>query len=170
MSTDMCKYSHTYTALGDALAMLRSIYMCPLAEKTTQIQSGLELEDVCVVHRSKMMFTLPSLLVLATAAVTNGIPHRPPQQSTASCRFALDWSQEDVVRNTDAFINDMLYWEGRFHQNNVSYNTQNGMSYDGTQLDWTTGERTAKHTFSAASKEVRPATMRGMLPASDLAQ
>lgn len=28
------------------------------------------------------------------------------------------------------------------------------MSYDGTQLDWTTGERTKKHPFSAASKEV----------------
>ena len=48
----------------------------------------------------------------------------------------------------------MLYWEGQFHQNNVSYNTGNGMSYDGTEIDWTTGERTQKHPFSAASKEV----------------
>lgn len=48
----------------------------------------------------------------------------------------------------------MLYWEGQFHQNNVSYNSANGMSYDGTQLDWVTGERTKKHPFSAASKEV----------------
>lgn len=48
----------------------------------------------------------------------------------------------------------MLYWEGKFHQNNVSYNTQNGMSYDGTNINYTTGERTEKHPFSAASKEV----------------
>ena len=53
------------------------------------------------------------------------------------------------------FILDMLYWEGKFHQNNVSYNTFNGMSYDGTLLDETTGLATAKHPFSAASKEVR---------------
>lgn len=48
----------------------------------------------------------------------------------------------------------MLYWEGKFHQNNVSYNSENGMTYDGTQLDWTTGVATRKHGFSAASKEV----------------
>jgi hypothetical protein len=67
----------------------------------------------------------------------------------------LEWSQEEVLTNPDGFINDLLYWEGKFHQNNVSYNTGNGMSYDGTQLDWETGLRTAKHPFSAASKEVR---------------
>lgn len=71
-----------------------------------------------------------------------------------SCRFALDWTQEDVVRRSEWFEWDVLYWEGKFHQNDVSYNSANGMSYDGTQLDWETGERTKKHPFSAASKEV----------------
>lgn len=72
----------------------------------------------------------------------------------SSCRFGLEWSQKDVLKKTDEFIWDLLYWEGKFHQNDVAYNTANGMSYDGTQLDWVTGERTKKHIFSAASKEV----------------
>lgn len=71
-----------------------------------------------------------------------------------SCRFALDWTQEDVLKHSEWFEWDLLYWEGKFHQNDVSYNSANGMSYDGTQLDWKTGERTKKHPFSAASKEV----------------
>ncbi|KAK3181672.1 hypothetical protein K4F52_007050 [Lecanicillium sp. MT-2017a] len=70
-----------------------------------------------------------------------------------SCRFALDWAQEDVMKHSEWFEWDLLYWEGKFHQNDVSYNSANGMSYDGTQLDWKTGERTKKHPFSAASKE-----------------
>ena len=48
----------------------------------------------------------------------------------------------------------MLYWEGKFHQNDTAYNVANGMSYDGTQLDWNTGVKSDKHPFSAASKEV----------------
>ncbi len=81
-----------------------------------------------------------------------------PPSSPPSCRFALDWTQDDVVKNSDQFEWDLLYWEGQFHQNDVSYNSENGMSYDGTQLDWVTGERTKKHPFSAASKEVNKNT------------
>jgi hypothetical protein len=62
---------------------------------------------------------------------------------------------EQVLEDPDSFEWDLLYWEGKFHQNDVSYNSANGMSYDGTQLDLDTGERTKKHPFSAASKEVR---------------
>ena len=93
-------------------------------------------------------------LLLAGSSVVSCLPAGQAQDSKSSCRFVLDWTQQDVLEHTNEFIWDMLYWEGQFHQNNVSYNTQNGMSYDGTQLDWTTGERTEKHTFSAASKEV----------------
>ncbi|KAM3448251.1 hypothetical protein MY3296_007934 [Beauveria thailandica] len=76
-----------------------------------------------------------------------------PSSSPPSCRFALDWTQDEVVKNSDQFEWHLLYWEGQFHQNDVSYNSANGMTYDGTQLDWVTGERTKKHSFSAASKE-----------------
>ncbi|KAM5380057.1 hypothetical protein ACJZ2D_003704 [Fusarium nematophilum] len=98
-----------------------------------------------------------SLLAFAYATITvasplvEGSPGYSPL--TPSCRFGLEWSQKDVLSRTDEFIWDLLYWEGRFHQNDVAYNTANGMSYDGTQLDWKTGKRTKKHTFSAASKE-----------------
>ncbi|CAM1502473.1 Fc.00g044570.m01.CDS01 [Cosmosporella sp. VM-42] len=94
-------------------------------------------------------------LALAGVAAATALPavdersygHEP------SCRFGLRWSQQDVLSKTDDFIWDLLYWEGKFHQNDVAYNTANGMTYDGTQLDWKTGKRTKKHTFSAASKE-----------------
>lgn len=91
----------------------------------------------------------------SSLALTFGLALALPASSGAPpCRFAGKYTQQEVVHDPTAFISDMLYWEGQFHQNNVSYNTNNGMSYDGTQIDWTTGERTAKHPFSAASKEV----------------
>jgi hypothetical protein len=70
------------------------------------------------------------------------------------CRFSPLYTQEQILANPDPFASDLLYWEGKFHQNNVSYNSYNGVSYDGTLLDETTGLATAKHPFSAASKEV----------------
>ncbi|GAB0136373.1 hypothetical protein EsDP_00004674 [Epichloe bromicola] len=94
---------------------------------------------------------------------TSALPPSPPlphisreEQSRArapKCRFAADWSQSDVLRDPSGFEWDLLFWEGNFHQNGVAYNTANGMTYDGTQLDWITGGKTKKHPFSAASKE-----------------
>jgi hypothetical protein len=92
-----------------------------------------------------------SHLALSLAALTDA---RPPKSSEPSCRFARQYTQKEILKNPSNFINDLLYWEGKFHQNNVSYNSDNGMSYDGTNIDFTTGERTVKHPFSAASKEV----------------
>ncbi|KAF7552641.1 hypothetical protein G7Z17_g4164 [Cylindrodendrum hubeiense] len=99
-----------------------------------------------------------SLLALACASVASALPAHEERSGykgsqKPSCRFGLEWSQQDVLDRTDDFIWDLLYWEGKFHQNDVAYNTKNGMSYDGTQIDWVTGKRTAKHPFSAASKE-----------------
>ncbi|KAJ5508080.1 hypothetical protein N7527_010223 [Penicillium freii] len=42
---------------------------------------------------------------------------------------AADEEDDDV--EPTAFINDLLYWEGKFHQNNISYNSNNVISYDG---------------------------------------
>lgn len=92
----------------------------------------------------------------ATSALPSTQSPRDAQTQGRSprCRFAADWSQKDVLKNPDRFEWDILFWEGKFHQNDVGYNTANGMTYDGTQLDLTTGARTTKHPFSAASKEV----------------
>ncbi|KAJ4238540.1 hypothetical protein NW757_012930 [Fusarium falciforme] len=104
-----------------------------------------------------MIYSTSRLLALACAATASLslVEARPgyKRNDKPSCRFGLDWSQQDVLDHTDDFIWDLLYWEGKFHQNDVAYNTANGMSYDGTQLDWKSGKRTTKHTFSAASKE-----------------
>ncbi|OIW24776.1 putative GPI anchored protein [Coniochaeta ligniaria NRRL 30616] len=92
-------------------------------------------------------------LALFWGATAFGLPSKSPSSSVPSCRYALEYSQKDILKDPRSFISDYLYWEGKFHQNNVSYNTENGCSYDGTQIDWSTGEATLKHSFSAASKE-----------------
>ncbi|KFH44289.1 hypothetical protein ACRE_049470 [Hapsidospora chrysogenum ATCC 11550] len=94
--------------------------------------------------------TVAVLLGASSAAPGGG---NTPGRELPSCRFAQDWSQKEILARPNDFIWDMLYWEGKFHRNNVAYNEVNGMSYDGTQIDWVTGEATKKHTFSAASKE-----------------
>lgn len=92
-------------------------------------------------------------LCLALPSLAYGLA--APASTPPSCRFASDWTRDEVVKASDQFEWDLLYWEGQFHQNDVSYNSHNGMTYDGAQLDWVTGERTKKHPFSAASKEVQ---------------
>jgi hypothetical protein len=97
-----------------------------------------------------MLLSLLFAAVPYLASVTEALP----SPSTPPCRFSLGYTQQEILDSPQDFISDLLYWEGKFHQNNVSYNTFNGMSYDGTLLDETTGLATAKHPFSAASKEV----------------
>ncbi len=87
---------------------------------------------------------LASVLPLALAATP-----------TPSCRFATQWTPQRILSSTQAFEDQLLYWEGKFHQHNVSYNAANGMTFDGTLLDRVTGTHRVEglHTFSAASKE-----------------
>lgn len=87
----------------------------------------------------------------AVSAIPNG---QTKENDSPKCRFALDWSQEDILSHTDDFVSEMLFWEANFHQHDLAYNKKNGMSYDGSQIDYVTGDQTKKHTFSAASKEV----------------
>lgn len=101
----------------------------------------------------KLSQSVVNLLGLALPQLTQAAA--TPPGKNPSCRFALNWSQKDVLKRPDDFVSDLLYWEGKFHQNDVAYNEKNGMSYDGSQLDWETGAATKKHPFSAASKEVR---------------
>lgn len=96
------------------------------------------------------------IVVALTFALTAGALPNPQQAKPGgppSCRFSPSYTQAEILKDPGPFISDVLYWEGKFHQNNVSYNTFNGMSYDGTLLDETTGLATAEHPFSAASKE-----------------
>ncbi|PPQ71558.1 hypothetical protein CVT24_006439 [Panaeolus cyanescens] len=71
------------------------------------------------------------------------------------CRFANQYTQTDILKDPSAFEADVFQWEGMFHQHNVSYNAVNGMTFDGTLLNPTTGIHDVNgiHGFSAASKE-----------------
>lgn len=92
------------------------------------------------------------LLVYATNLAWSSVLDN---SNTPSCRFALKYTTSSILDDPDAFEADVMYWEGMFHQNNVSYNAINGMTFDGTLLNPVTGVRETDglHTFSAASKE-----------------
>lgn len=86
-------------------------------------------------------------------------PHNDKADNGASghsqCRFAPLYTASDIQSNPWPFLDDVLYWEGQFHAPNISYNAENGMSYDGSYLEIDTGLRNASlpKPFSAASKE-----------------
>ena len=75
--------------------------------------------------------------------------------SQPACRFSHQYSQSDILSDPSSFIKDVMYWEGHFHSDSVGYNIANGMTYDGTLLNPTTGVHDVAgiHPFSAASKE-----------------
>jgi hypothetical protein len=100
-----------------------------------------------------MLFPITFALTFVLTVGAFPKPQQAQAGGTPKCRFSPTFSQAQILRDPTSFISDVLYWEGKFHQNNVSYNSYNGMSYDGTLLNETTGLATAKHPFSAASKE-----------------
>jgi hypothetical protein len=79
------------------------------------------------------------------------------QTANPQCRFAPLYKKQEIARNPEPFINDVLYWEGHFVQPGIGYNGENGMTYDGTLLNQKTGladtNASGRHNFSAASKE-----------------
>lgn len=94
---------------------------------------------------------LPLILSTSATPLAASKSANPP-----NCRFAHDYTQASILKNPEPFAQDLLYWEGKFHADNVGYNGNNGMTFDGTLLDQVTGLPTKKNAFSAASKEVQP--------------
>jgi hypothetical protein len=55
----------------------------------------------------------------------------------SECRFAKKYSNYDLLNSASArqqFLEDVMAWEGRFHQPGVGYNEATGITYDGTQM------------------------------------
>jgi hypothetical protein len=102
------------------------------------------MKNASILPASLLAVILP--VVVAPSTPSQDVPH---------CRFSPQFTQAEVLSSTEAFVSDLLYWEGRFHQNNVGYNGANGMTYDGTLLNTRTGvaDINGLHPFSAASKE-----------------
>lgn len=96
------------------------------------------------------------LLPLILSASATPFAASRSAKSPPNCRFAHDYTQASILKNPEPFAQDLLYWEGKFHADNVGYNGNNGMTFDGTLLDQVTGLPTKKNAFSAASKEVQP--------------
>lgn len=95
-----------------------------------------------------LLFALSILLLHQTTASPS-----PPQ-----CRFAPHFHPTRILTNPQPFIATVLSHESAFLAHpNIAYNPLNGLTYDGTLLDSTTGLALAnaagRHNFSAASKE-----------------
>ena len=104
---------------------------------------------------SKRIAVLSNMLSPLIFLLWSSVVKADSLPSHSPCRFAPLYSQADILHNSTAFAEDVFYWEGQFHQNGVSYNQENAMTYDGTLLNPHTGFANAseKHPFSAASKE-----------------
>ncbi|KAF2161038.1 hypothetical protein M409DRAFT_59558 [Zasmidium cellare ATCC 36951] len=80
--------------------------------------------------------------------------HNPPR------RFAPGYSLEQVVQNPEPFIQDVLFWEGKFVQPGIGYNGANGLTYSGTLTNQPTGlalpNASRSHSSSAASRGIPP--------------
>jgi len=91
----------------------------------------------------KSLFIISAILLLATAQ--------------PSCRFAKQYTKTQLYTNEtarDQFLKDVLYWEGKFHQDGVGINYKSGLTYDGHPIDYQTGKISGDvHIFSASSKE-----------------
>ncbi|KFY42931.1 hypothetical protein V494_02179 [Pseudogymnoascus sp. VKM F-4513 (FW-928)] len=97
--------------------------------------------------------TLSHAAVLLPLILSASATPLAASKSAPNCRFANDYTQASILKNPEPFAQDLLYWEGKFHADNVGYNGNNGMTFDGTLLDQVTGLPTKKNAFSAASKE-----------------
>ncbi|KAJ3568519.1 hypothetical protein NP233_g5665 [Leucocoprinus birnbaumii] len=78
-----------------------------------------------------MGFTPLSRLSYLTSILALTLPTLV-SSSPPSCRFASQYTPSQILSSPQSFENDLLYWEGKFHQHNVSYNALNGMTFDGT--------------------------------------
>lgn len=111
----------------------------------------------------EILFLSALAVFIVSARSESGVPNsgEPP-----TCRFAPLYfersvaplyGQTGILDDPEPLISDMLYWEGRFARPGIGHNTANGMTYDGTLLNFTTGlelpNRAGLHNFSAASKE-----------------
>jgi hypothetical protein len=84
--------------------------------------------------------------------------------SISHYRYSLQYSQSEILNNPQKFACEVFYWEGRFHQRGVAFNAVNGMTYDGSYLDPTTGLATSRRNFSTAGNEVLAPSSYGFSP------
>lgn len=78
-------------------------------------------------------------------------------QGQTTCRFADLFTIDDLISNRNdslhRFKMQMFYWEGLFGYG-VGYNQQLGITFDGHEIDYQTGDlHEHLHFFTAASKE-----------------
>ena len=75
--------------------------------------------------------------------------------STPPCQFAPNFKVQDILTSVAArqsFLEQVMRWEGNFHA--IAFNNVTGMTDDGHEIDWTTGELADPlHYWSAPSKE-----------------
>lgn len=92
-----------------------------------------------------------------------------------SCRFANEFTRDQLLFSEEArqqYLENVMYWEGKFAQDGIGLNFASGYTYDGHPIDYTSGEITGEpHLFSAPSKEsLHVSILAHILNGSSLAQ
>lgn|GEM_PF-2735755 len=84
-------------------------------------------------------------------------PVPPAESQRPAYRFAPNYSRAEIQSNPDAarrFLDEVIRWEARFNQPGIGYHAATGMTFDGHDIDFDTGElRGGPRNWSAASKE-----------------
>lgn len=106
---------------------------------------------------------LLALLFVLSLIHSSFVASQPCSPSISQRRYSLLYSQSDILNNPQKFACEVFYWEGRFHQRGVSFNAANGMTFDGSYLDPTTGFATLRSNFSTAGNEVLASSSPGYL-------
>lgn len=107
------------------------------------------LSHTCDAHCNMLARKCIVALLVALSLVALACAAAPP------CRFAKSYSTSDLLtsgRRQAAYLRAVMYMEGQFHK--VGYNNLTGITYDGTGLDYATGQPASPlHYWTAASKE-----------------
>lgn len=101
--------------------------------------------------RTTRLVSFVGLGLLAALVVhVHGAPSR-------TCLFARTSDPKDLLlspRARQEFLENVMFWEGQFHQDQIGMDAGTGMTYDGHRLDVITGLPIGTpHLFTAPSKE-----------------
>lgn len=80
-----------------------------------------------------------SLLLFLSVVACFSLERRQSAPHHSRCRFSLDFSQDQLIKNSTDFEANVFYWDGQFHQDGVGYDQSTGTTIDHVVLGYDTG-------------------------------
>ena len=110
------------------------------------------------------MTRLLGFLLAITGALATPLSSLAPRWDTlpTECRFAPDWTLDDILADPESFKRTYITRESKFHTTpNISYHPDTGMGYDTREILLDTGllNTSTSHYNGASSKEAQMFSM-----------